>query len=889
MTVLFVLGIFVAVAAVISLIMPWISLGRIKDLEWDILELKSQLKALRIAQQEQPQQTAEVESFAAKTPPITTAASQPQLERDDPVWQATDYFDEPEETLETPVAAKPKKQSLEQQFGAKLPVWIGGIALALAGFFMVKYSIDTGLLNETVRVVLGGTFGLGLLYAGHVIFKKPSISNGTRIAQSLVGAGIADLYACLFAATSLYHLLPSYVGFAGMAIVTAYAVVASLRYGAPIALLGLAGGFLTPAFIHSSEPSAPLLFLYLYFVLAGMFAVIRSKGWWLCGVLAVAASFLWVAVWLIASPLDGETALWVGLFLLAVSATVVGTTRSTLEEIPGSAHPIARLNYLTLGGAALLMAVTVTRAQFDLTSWGLFGLLTVAGLGLAWFKPRIYSFVPWMSLALSLLMLAAWHDAAPSSLALTILAFSGLYIVCSYYFLWHSDRPVLWAALGAGAALTYYLLGYYELRTVYNRATIGFPFWGLMGLVLAAFTTQIVWLLRENFKSDEPTQQKLMAIYASAATAFLSLALSIELPRDFLPVVFATEVFAISLIDSKVKVDALRWIALAASCVFALLLIPQMILLLQLTAYSLFEMELPLQASIPIVNWPLFQLGIPAAAFAGASFVLRQSKDDRFVKGLEAAAIALLGLMGYYLTRHLFHAGENVLFSKASFGERGTITNVLFVYGIICLLAGRYLNRNMISRSGLILCAIALFRIVYFDLLIYNPLWSHQLVGEMPIVNSLLVTYGLPIFWLAVVTKELPSLGKSGLVLYSRLAALIMGFALVTMTVSQFYHGAYLDGAATGNAEVYSYSLAWLLLGIGMLIVGTARHDKMLRSASLAVLLLTIGKVFLYDAAQLSGLYRIFSFLGLGISLLGLSWFYTRFVFVDRRTESIQR
>jgi uncharacterized membrane protein len=53
----------------------------------------------------------------------------------------------------------------------------------------------------------------------------------------------------------------------------------------------------------------------------------------------------------------------------------------------------------------------------------------------------------------------------------------------------------------------------------------------------------------------------------------------------------------------------------------------------------------------------------------------------------------------------------------------------------------------------------------------------------------------------------------------------------------------------------------------------------MLRFASLAVMLATVSKVFLIDAGNLTGLYRVFSFLGLGLSLLGLSYFYSRFVF----------
>ena len=54
---------------------------------------------------------------------------------------------------------------------------------------------------------------------------------------------------------------------------------------------------------------------------------------------------------------------------------------------------------------------------------------------------------------------------------------------------------------------------------------------------------------------------------------------------------------------------------------------------------------------------------------------------------------------------------------------------------------------------------------------------------------------------------------------------------------------------------------------------------KMLRYASLAVMLLVIAKVFLYDMANLSDLWRVLSFLGLGVSLLALTWVYQRFVF----------
>jgi uncharacterized membrane protein len=114
---------------------------------------------------------------------------------------------------------------------------------------------------------------------------------------------------------------------------------------------------------------------------------------------------------------------------------------------------------------------------------------------------------------------------------------------------------------------------------------------------------------------------------------------------------------------------------------------------------------------------------------------------------------------------------------------------------------------------------------------------------------------------------------------------MILLFAFISLNVRWFYHGEYLDGNITSNSEIYTYSASWLLLGIGLLIYGTLKNHKPIRIASLIVMIISIGKVFLYDASALSGLYRIFSFLGLGVILLGLSYFYSIFVFKEHNDD----
>ena len=315
-------------------------------------------------------------------------------------------------------------------------------------------------------------------------------------------------------------------------------------------------------------------------------------------------------------------------------------------------------------------------------------------------------------------------------------------------------KPMQWAGIAAASSLGYYLLGYFELHA--TALISGVPlFWGFLAFAL---TTLAIFALQEvmrDVQDDHPQKQHLMAVYAGVAAAFLAIGLTIELKREFLSVALAAEALAITCINMRVNIKALRPITAALACVFGIVLIPQLLLLVQLTFYSLFEAELPLQASVPLVDWPFFQLGVPAICFILGSYFLRRKKDDNLVRALEIAAIALIGVMGYYLMRHAFHANQNVLFVKAGFIERGTITNSIFVYGLACLWIGEKLEREAVTRSGLVLAGVALFRIFYFDLIAYNPLWAEQAVGTWPVFNGLVLTYGLPIIWTWTAQQQL--------------------------------------------------------------------------------------------------------------------------------------
>jgi uncharacterized membrane protein len=88
-----------------------------------------------------------------------------------------------------------------------------------------------------------------------------------------------------------------------------------------------------------------------------------------------------------------------------------------------------------------------------------------------------------------------------------------------------------------------------------------------------------------------------------------------------------------------------------------------------------------------------------------------------------------------------------------------------------------------------------------------------------------------------------------------------------------------LTQGATTDAEQYTYSIAWLAFGVVMLGFGILFNSQRARLASGAVIALTIGKAFLIDMSELTGVYRALSFMGLGIVLVAIGWLYQRLLF----------
>ena len=87
-------------------------------------------------------------------------------------------------------------------------------------------------------------------------------------------------------------------------------------------------------------------------------------------------------------------------------------------------------------------------------------------------------------------------------------------------------------------------------------------------------------------------------------------------------------------------------------------------------------------------------------------------------------------------------------------------------------------------------------------------------------------------------------------------------------------------------ARDLTMSIVWALYALSLLGVGLWRGSTAARFASLGLLLITCGKVFLYDLGHLRDLYRVAALVGLAFSLLFVSLVYSRLLFRRAAAES---
>jgi len=317
----------VTVLAVIAIVIAIQASGRASKALAELAEVRRRLDRTSASTAEaQPP----VEQKPEPEPVVVVSPAEPEPFTPEPQPEPIAAFvtglaaEQEREPIETPTPHPPlptppprKPFDWESLIGVKLFSWIAGIALVLAALFFLSYSVEHGWLSPPVRASLGMITGIVLL----LVCELRVARDYSFTANAMDGAGIAILYATLFAIHALWHLLPIGVVFALMLIVTAIAVLLSIRRDSVfIALLGLVGGFATPSLLSTGENKPIALFSYLLLLNIGLLWVAIQRRWPLLTALSVAFTVIYEWGWIGKFLTVSQLPLAVSIFIVFAAA-----------------------------------------------------------------------------------------------------------------------------------------------------------------------------------------------------------------------------------------------------------------------------------------------------------------------------------------------------------------------------------------------------------------------------------------------------------------------------------------------------------------------------------------------------------------------------------------
>jgi uncharacterized membrane protein len=845
-----------------------VALARTSSLRDQNVRLVAEVAALRrqVGQQppSQPEEQAAAPPPEAIAPPSETAAPLPPPFEPEQMPEQVEAESTPQGPLPPsvePVAAV-AKVGWEQRLGARAFIWVGAITLALAAVFLVRYSIDEGYLSPEVRVILAALFGFGLIAGAEKVRPRDD-----RVAQAMAAAGVAALYGALFAAVALYGMISKVAAGGGATALTAFAIGLSLRHGIFVAALAFVGGFVSPAIIGSEAPNVPVLFGYLLAIAAGTLGVIRYRGWWLLGWGVLAGAALWTVAWMTATT-NGLP--WVGAFLVAVAGLFVWTSWKRLGESENPPVDVVALMWTALAGTgALLVAIIIRDGGEQNAGWLALAAHGTGAYALGRWAPR-FQYHAALAPALSLAALVLWWGTMTTAgigwdaarFATRAILFGGFYAAGAFALMWNAARPGFWAALSVAAALTHFLFCWFVLRELKTATP-----WGLISIGLAApFLVGAERLAHWRQRMAGATEA--LGFLAAGVSFFIAAAIALELRHEWITVAYAVEFAVVATIAATLDLVAMRRICwgLLAVVIVRFVLNP-------------WVLDYPLGVT-PILNWILWGYGISIAAFTVGLRYLRGVRDESLARATEAA-IALLAFMLLTLEVRSLFQHETMDAFASSFMERAFYVLVWGAFALAALWMTRW-RRDPVTLwawrvSGLLSVGTTLIA----QVVIANPIFESANVGELPLLNGLLLAYAVPAAMVAVARRWMPDVERDQkFVMLAAGATGVLAFVYLSLEVRHFFDPGFdRPGLEADGVELYAYSFVWLLFGVALLAFGFVRRSAAFRHTGMALVCIVVIKVFLIDLAGLHGLLRVISFLGLGAALLGLGFVYRQLGF----------
>jgi uncharacterized membrane protein len=798
-----------------------------------------------------------------------------------------------------PAREKPSRENLESYLGARWPVWVGGVALAFGGIFLVRYSIEAGLLGPAARLTLAALFGLLLMAGGEIVRRKalPKISElyaNAMIPGALTAAGAVTLLGTVFAAYAFYGFIGSGTAFVLLALVSFAVIALSLLHGQALAGLGLLGSLVTPLMVTTDEPNANALFLFLGITWLAVNAASRIRRWAVVPMLANIGTGLWVLVY---------AAIGTGFDPLPPTLTMLVMIAGTIFLWPGQQYVAAASNgwvsllkrrplKITLSLSIMIVLAALATVASG-TSTGVdpqFAFLTVIAALAALGAARAYAFWPTVlsaagavlgtlitALALLDYIAPEGADGTPMPLPLSgnevavSLLLGAIFTLLGFVFLRRFRREereysIVWALLMGAMPVTLGFISFINFGNFFRDWTHG-----LYGVAIGAALIAVAeWLFRkgEDDGSDWPAN---LAVAGSFAGLMLALH---ALTNGIVTTVLVSLLGFAYLIAMRVRTwPALPWMMAAA-----------IVIVFGRIAWEPTLIGANSLGTTPFFNALLIGYGIPTLLAIISAWLLRDATDFR-VRNIMQALASLSALITVAVLVHHAMNGGKLAGDVPTLGEQSIYTLITIGFSGILMTLDLKSPSPVFRFGSMIAGVMATANVLSLHVFALNPFFSGEDTGPWPFVNLLLLGYLLPALAYALVAYLARGRRPVPYVAMLAVAGAVLGFLWATLSVRRFWQGTNIaDWKGFLPGETYTYSVVWLIIGVGLLVLGSKLDAKSIRLASAGLVLIAVLKVFLIDMSNLEGILRALSFIGLGAVLIGIGLFYQR-ILVKKSVE----
>ncbi|KQZ94251.1 membrane-like protein [Mesorhizobium sp. Root157] len=796
-------------------------------------------------------------------------------------WRARTPDEQAQETAPSAASAPAARRDIETALGTRWAVWVGGIALALGGLFLVRYTIESGIFGPGVRLTMASILGLVMVAGGEFIrrtgFKVPvQGAAGAYIPAILTAAGAFTLFGAVYAAHGVHGFIGPGLAFGLLGIIGIATIAAALVHGQALAGIGLLGALATPMLVSSQSPNAWALFGYLAILLAATGAIARIRRWAFLMVAAFVGTGLWTLLYMSQTPqLDFAVLLFISAVTLAV-LVFLWLTGDDNEK----GTPVAPALFLGLSALALFNAGDLV-AQGG-PAWA--AVILVAMVAAALYRPRavalLYGAGVVTALAYMFLMplQSLWLDLSAGALSvdgMTAVAASGLMprfgILLGIVFIgtgfWSARRLVAsspvsaasWAFWGVAAPLVIVLSTWVAFGNIdrdFIRALIALA-------LLIGFVAGAEWIAR----AEQPPLAGGLAVSFALIGAGVAALLMIHMA-------FGSGMTTVLLgAAAIVPAHATRW---RTYPVLGWLSAGAAVAVLARIGFDPTIVGAEFLSRTSVFNWLLPGYGVPALAFGFAAWQLARTTNGRprLIMEAMAALFALLTLA--MLVRHAMHSGV-IDAGVPTLAEQAIYTLIALGAGAILVALDMRSPSSVLRYGSMAAGVVSVLFILGQHFVVLNPLFTDEATGRIPVFNLLFLAY------------LLPAIAAGALALYARdkrphwysamlavVAALLL-FAYATLSVRRLFKGEFIAlWSGMEQLETYSYSALWLAMGVALLAGGVWLRSQVLRIASAALIAVAVLKVFLFDMSELEGVLRALSFIGLGAVLIGIGLFYQR-------------